>query len=502
MGWAFDVGTETVLAPGTGESQWTPAAAFNGTDTYLAVWSQGSGIDDGDADIYGVRIKTDGSVLDATPIRISGAADFQKNPRAAWNGTEWLVVWQDMRNGTDYDVYAARVTLTGAVRDTAGIAVCTQAKDQILPNVASDGNAFLVVWSDYRNGKDYNLYDAVITEGVAASETLLASTPAEEIRGNPVWNGSAYLVGCAKSWRTHAQNSWGQFTVLAGIDGKPLDTLKHCGINIQSFDCALAIAGQRALLAFRAETGKLYYANIFDATFMDLQGNLVAHNNPGRGLFTNGAQTSNPPPVSLCGTDQGDEDVYSGSVGGSGDWFLAVHQQVTSGASSSEYALQRPILTYHLLSAADGHVEAEGGLTPAGKREKGVSVCGGPTGTFLVLYERNNAADSIQPVCAKIVSATGTRVEGVDLKEGLSLSVSPNPFYNNTVIHFNGMRRNSSLKVYDVRGKLAADLTMEMNRIGKTGSISWNVSNMASGVYVVTVKSGEVEMKRKLLLMR
>ena len=58
----------------------------------------------------------------------------QSNPTVAYDGTNYLVVWQDTRNGT-YDIYGARVGAGETILDTIPIAISTASNDQIKPQV-------------------------------------------------------------------------------------------------------------------------------------------------------------------------------------------------------------------------------------------------------------------------------------------------------------------------------------------------------------------------------
>jgi hypothetical protein len=136
-------------------NQYTPAVAHDGTN-FLVVWQdERSGTSD---DIYGARVSGNGTVLDISGIPISTAANAQEYPAVAYNGTNFLVVWQDNRSGGNYDIYGARVSSTGTVLNTSGILISTAVNAQEYPAVASNGVDFLVIWQDYRSGTSYDIY--------------------------------------------------------------------------------------------------------------------------------------------------------------------------------------------------------------------------------------------------------------------------------------------------------------------------------------------------------
>jgi hypothetical protein len=83
----------------------------------------------------------------------------QREPAIAFGGGNFLVVWHDHRNNfssTGIDVYGARVTPTGTVLDPTGILVSGAASSQEHPAIAFDGSNFLVVWHDLRNNLGYD----------------------------------------------------------------------------------------------------------------------------------------------------------------------------------------------------------------------------------------------------------------------------------------------------------------------------------------------------------
>jgi len=148
---------DTADAPG---SQGNPVLAFDGTN-YLVAWDDsrsGSGLD-----IYGARVSPAGDVLDPSGIPISSAARDQAYPKLAFDGTNYLVVWDDGRAGPfTSGIYGARVTTAGSVLDPAGIPISTAQGGQARPALAFDGSNYLVAWYDGRSGC-CDIYGARVT---------------------------------------------------------------------------------------------------------------------------------------------------------------------------------------------------------------------------------------------------------------------------------------------------------------------------------------------------
>lgn len=414
-----EAGQEIVVSGKSDASQWDPAAAFDGPSSpggsaaaskgnYLVVWSDGAGTWGGDADIHGARLKSDGSVVDTTPIVISKAKDFQKRPRVAWTGSEWLVVWQDWRGGKSYDVYAARVSGDGKVLDPDGIAVCIEKGDQVMPAVASDGaGGSLVVWADYRAGH-YDIWGAPVKDGRAGASAPVIAAPGEQMSPSIAWTGRHYLVACANgNNQVHQKRVMSLPIIRVGTDGKALDpqfTILGYGMpGIPAFDSAMAAASGHALLMGRHTSGKTYSPNFVYGVFLDAEGKSAAHDNPGRpGLKFETQGISSPPPIAMT-EESGAQDVFCPAVAGSSDWFLALHQEAAPAGDARHKQNTRPIIRYQLIDAKTGRVVEDGRYSPAGAREKAPNAAGGPAGEFLLVYERNDAKEANQRVCARVV---------------------------------------------------------------------------------------------------
>ena len=133
-GTVLDEGGFAISAPGS----WGPAVAFDGTN-YLVVWSsQGS--------IVGARVDPGGTVLDPDGFTISARPEAETYPTLAFDGTNYLVVWI---TGDEEDIYGARVSPSGTVLDPAAIEIAAHAGfNETSPSVAFDGTNYLVVWQE------------------------------------------------------------------------------------------------------------------------------------------------------------------------------------------------------------------------------------------------------------------------------------------------------------------------------------------------------------------
>jgi hypothetical protein len=161
------VGVTVCMATG---DQIAPALAYNGTN-YLVLWqSQATG----GHDLYGARVSPQGVVLDPDGFVVSAAPGTQQHPAVASDGTDFLVVWADSRN-VDYDVYAARVTGAGMVLDTSGIDICSAPGAQDYPAVEYDGADFLAMWQDRRGGEQ-DIYGARVTPDGTIHDTFAVIT--------------------------------------------------------------------------------------------------------------------------------------------------------------------------------------------------------------------------------------------------------------------------------------------------------------------------------------
>jgi hypothetical protein len=179
-----------------------PAVAFNGTN-YLVVWSdlRNTPANATHADIYGTSVSLEGSVLSPDGLAICAVTNDQSLPAVTTLGSDFLVVWQDARSNTAvtvrYDIYGARVSTSGTVLDPAGLAICTNTANQITPAAAAHEGDALVVWTDYRNGTASDIYGAHVTAGGEVLEPTgieICRAPNSQSAPAVAANGTEHLV--------------------------------------------------------------------------------------------------------------------------------------------------------------------------------------------------------------------------------------------------------------------------------------------------------------------
>ena len=99
---------------------------------------------------------------------VSTADDLQMNPVIISDGgVGTIVAWQDRRDGT-FSIYVQKLDASGnALWTSDGVAVCVEANDQTDPRLVSDGaGGAILVWEDARTSTNFDVYvQRVDTDG-------------------------------------------------------------------------------------------------------------------------------------------------------------------------------------------------------------------------------------------------------------------------------------------------------------------------------------------------
>ncbi|GIV27413.1 MAG: hypothetical protein KatS3mg027_1227 [Bacteroidia bacterium] len=127
-------------------------------------------------DIYAQKLNSSGvQQWGSNGAVVCNAGNNQINPRLELvSGGGIYVVWQDKRNGVDYDIYAQKIDANGNRQWNVannGIWVCSTVGTQSNPKIEPFGTGFITAWQDLRNGGDYDIYAQYIDNNGLAQWT-------------------------------------------------------------------------------------------------------------------------------------------------------------------------------------------------------------------------------------------------------------------------------------------------------------------------------------------
>jgi len=239
---------ETGIAINTASGQQNfSSVAFDGTN-YLVVW-QDDRDPSGGWGIYGARVSPTGQVLDPpeTGIAIITAPQDQKSSSVIFDGTNYLIVWEDNRS-SNFDIYCARVSTSGVVLDTLGIPVLTVTNSQSRPDIAFDGTNYLVVWEDYRNGVDWNIWGTLLQPACVTDDPLALA-----------YNGNRHLARNPNSEKLHlVYSTHGKIIYRRSSNGGADWTLPEI-IGDGKFPAICLSSGGSPSVTWTDEIGGLWY---------------------------------------------------------------------------------------------------------------------------------------------------------------------------------------------------------------------------------------------------
>jgi hypothetical protein len=129
-----------------------PAIAFDGTN-YLVVWTDIEDKNEARGDVYGTLVRPNGTVAGPRDIRITDAVGYKERPTVAFNGSHYLVVWDEYPVSAS-NVRGTLVTTSGLALTPAGFDISAAPADQSNPVVTAVGTSFFVAWTDFRGGPD------------------------------------------------------------------------------------------------------------------------------------------------------------------------------------------------------------------------------------------------------------------------------------------------------------------------------------------------------------
>ncbi|MGC9357488.1 MAG: hypothetical protein ACP5GX_06475, partial [Anaerolineae bacterium] len=195
--------------------QTAPDVSVNPTTggDFLIVWEDGRAAAD---QIYGTLLYDTTWFLGTEFVISSHASESRTNPAVAFSpdSGEWLVVFERDAAG-DSQIVGRRVTTDGAATGN-NFGICGYAEDQTAPAVAYDTSSdqFLVVWEDARDGAAMDIYGRWVASGGGTAGDIFAINTAAGNQFAPVVAASPttpdYLVVFVNLTTTFVEDIMGQ----------------------------------------------------------------------------------------------------------------------------------------------------------------------------------------------------------------------------------------------------------------------------------------------------
>ncbi len=211
-------------------------------------------------DIYAERINgsfgTPVWQIDGVPVVI--AADEQATPSIVADGSGGAIVaWQDVRNGSDTDIYTQKINSLGAVAWTLdGVGVCTAVGDQYFATAQTDGAGGVVIaWQDERSGDDIYV-QRISTDGAplwqADGSPLCRASGAQSVPSCAT-DGAGGVIVAWSDERTGTSHPYAQRAELRyGYWGRPEPTITSASDNPND-------QGGKVIVRWAASQRDVYY---------------------------------------------------------------------------------------------------------------------------------------------------------------------------------------------------------------------------------------------------
>ncbi len=193
------------------DDQMYPSVVWDGVNFFVTWQDRRSGTQ---WDIYGARVNPeanpDEAVLnpDGIPIGVGKPSYDQISPALSFDGENYLVVWQGKKNSKIWNIYFSMVSKNGELINQKPILLNPFSKDQVFPAVSFNGSSYLVVWQERRSSQLWGISGVIVfplgevtdPENILRSEKIqISPAVGEKIqwdRWKPVvsWNGRTHLI--------------------------------------------------------------------------------------------------------------------------------------------------------------------------------------------------------------------------------------------------------------------------------------------------------------------
>ena len=195
MGQSVSPADEIRISVLKGKEEEDPVAAWDGKN-FLVLW-QTNRQDPDNYDVYGARISSKGEVLDPIGFPVSTAPSNQIFIDLAYGNGQYLAVWQDIRSRTRWEIYGTRIDRDGRVLDPEGIPIAVGERNSRHPQVAWDGENFFVVWMEENHGRGWDVAGVRLSprgKVLDAERIMIAQAPGDQTHPALAWGEDQYWV--------------------------------------------------------------------------------------------------------------------------------------------------------------------------------------------------------------------------------------------------------------------------------------------------------------------
>jgi len=194
-----------------GQNSERPAVAWSGSEFVIA-WQDER---DGNKEIYVARLSATGTKQGAD-IRLTNDVQRSERPSLIWTGTQLAVAWQDERDANK-EIYLARLDALG-VKQGADLRVTTHVSSSERPSIASTGTALAIAWQDDRNGTKEFYFTRLTQAGAEIGDDVritMNGANAQEV--SLVWTGAEF----AATWTDDRDGNDEIYVATRGSSGEP-----------------------------------------------------------------------------------------------------------------------------------------------------------------------------------------------------------------------------------------------------------------------------------------
>ena len=431
-----------------------------GRNNLLSVWEDyRSAVS---ADIWAQFIDFSGNLIRNNFLICNNTYD-QCAPVIAWGDSSYLVVWMNGIGSGQFRIY-------GQLIDTIGnkigpeIHIATVA-NSVNPGISFGDSSWLVVWSDFRNGADLDIYGQIIDTG---GNLIGSAVPICDTSGDQLSPATSYIKG--KGWlvvwengRKSSSDIWGQFISPAGL------------LKDTNFPIAQAINNQRYPAIASCDTGwtvvwsdnrsSSSYYTIY-TQFIDTAGVLIGPN------FAI-AETLNY--------------LYYPQVGWNGKYWVV-----------GWAATNKIIVNWTQISNS-----TQDAWYP------GLAIVGN---NCITVWQDNRNGN--WDIYANLFTPAGMEEKSKDTSQDAKIEIYPNPFTQNTVIRYllNENRNDYTiddlrLTIYDLSGRLVKTFfNSQHSTLNSQLSVEWDRTDsygkkVLSGVYFCTIKLNSICATKELIIL-